>query len=109
MNGTAMTAAEQLAAAIQRVLDETVDRALNGHAADASLRITAAGKLLGFSPSYVLRLCKEGVLESTGEGRRRRIPMSSIVAYRKRARSGRERVQDFGLTRRAGAASANHH
>lgn len=81
------TAVEQLAAAIQRMLDETVDRVVNGHSADTSLHLAEAGKILGFDPSYVLRLCRAGKLESTGSGKARRIPMSAIAVYRKRNRS----------------------
>jgi excisionase family DNA binding protein len=86
------TAAEQLAEALQRVIDETVDRALNGHQADVDLHLAAAGKVLGFSSSYVLRLCKRGELDSVGTGHRRRVPMSAIVAFKKRFRNAGRRA-----------------
>lgn len=101
-----MTAAEQLAAAIQRVIEEAVDRIANGHAADASLTMTAAGKLLGFHPAHVSKLCVEGLLESTGKGRARRVPMSAITAYKNRHKNTRRKTaaMDFAEAR----ATATH-
>lgn len=98
-----MTPAEQLAAAIQRVIDEAVDRIANGHAADASLTMTEAGKLLGFHPAHLSKLCVEGQLESTGTGRARRIPMSAITTYKLRHKNTRRKTMDFGESRAATA------
>jgi hypothetical protein len=104
-----MTGAEMVAAGLQRMIDEAVDRVANGHAADASLRLTEAGKLLGFDASYVGKLCKTGQLDSTGRGKARRVPMSAIVAFKTRTRNTRRKVQDFSSLIGGTAASSGAH
>jgi excisionase family DNA binding protein len=96
------TASEQLAEAFQRVIDEAIERALSGRqAGDVDVKMKEAGKMLGFSASYILRLCKRGDLGSTGTGHRRRIPMAAIEAFRKRFSNGaRTRVPLSGLVER---------
>lgn len=45
------------------------------------------GRLLAISPSTVRRLIDQGELASVGQGKLRRVPYDSIVAYQNRHRS----------------------
>lgn len=74
-----MTAAEQLAQAFQRVVDEAVERATQGRS--GWLKLGQVAKVMDCHTSYVLRLCLAGKLESSGTGRSRRVQKSVIDAY----------------------------
>jgi len=98
------TPAEQLAEAVQRVIEETIERTLAGKVnTEVDVKMKDAGKILGFSASYVLRLCKRGELESTGTGHRRRIPMTAIAAFKKRNLNAARRAPITGLREGVGS------
>lgn len=93
-----MTAAEQLAAAIARVIEETAEKiAARGQASpDASLTTVQVAQLLGYHRSFVLRLAKARppVLKSDGEGRGRRYRPADVEDFRRRLRAANGRIWD---------------
>ena len=48
------------------------------------LTVRQAAKVLGFDRSYVARLCQDGKLDAIRDGRRYRLPESSVLAYLER-------------------------
>jgi hypothetical protein len=93
-----MTAAEQLAAAIQRILEEAVERSAARLEAtrrpDASLTCKQAAEILGYHPTFVLRLARSGVLKSDGEGRGRRYRVEYLEDFRRRLQRAGGRIWD---------------
>jgi helix-turn-helix protein len=96
-----MTAAEQLAEAIQRVLDEAVEKmAAKLEAAkrpDASLSCKEAAKILSYHPTFVLRLARSGILKSDGEGRGRRYRVEYVEDFRRRLKAAGGRIWDLDV------------
>ncbi len=94
-----MTAAEQLAEALQRVLDEAVSKmAAKLEAAkrpDASLTCKEVAKIIGYHPSFVLRLARGGILKSDGEGRGRRYRHAYVEDFRRRLQGAGGRIWDL--------------
>ena len=54
------------------------------------LTVRQAAKVLGFDRSYVARLCQDGKLDAIRDGRRYRLPESSVLAYLERPHWSRQ-------------------
>jgi hypothetical protein len=108
-----MTAAEQLAAAYQRMLEEVVEAAIAKRDAmrrpAASLTCKQVAEILGYTPSFVLRLAKSEVLKSDGEGRGRRYRPEYVEDFQRRLKAKGGRIWDLDeVMGGAGAATAAH-
>ena len=94
-----VTAAEQLAAALARIIEETIEKSLAAREAarrpEASLTAKEAGKILGYHPNTIRRLAVSGVLKSDGEGKARRYRVSYVEDFRRRLAAAGGRIWDL--------------
>jgi hypothetical protein len=98
-----MTAAEQLATAIQRVIEETAEKIAAAQApapTGGSMKTAEVATILGFSPRFVLQLARAGDLKSDGEGRGRRYRPEYVEDFRRRLKAANGRIWDVEALRR---------
>lgn len=98
-----MTAAEQLAAAIQRVIEEMAEKisARQAPAAPAgAMKAKEVAVILGLSPRFVNQLAAAGVLKSDGEGRGRRFRPEYVEDFRRRLKAANGRIWNVEALRR---------
>lgn len=110
-----MTAAEQLAAALVRVIEESLAK-VNAPAIapsiPASMRTKDVAVILGLSPRFVQQLARAGVLKSDGEGRGRRYRLEYVEDFRRRLKAANGRIWDveaIGRPRAEGRAATAAH
>jgi hypothetical protein len=99
-----MTAAEQLAAAIQRVIEETAEKMATRQAPSApagSMRTKDVAAIIGYSRRFVNQLAAAGVLKSDGEGRGRRFRPEYVEDFRRRLKVANGRIWDVERMARA--------
>lgn len=86
---------------IQQLLSPAVEELSNGGAvviasAKAELTPQVAGELLGVSRPYVMRLIKQGDLQTHKVGKHHRVPLEELIAYKaKRDQARRKRLDQL--------------